>query len=278
MDKYINLFSEQYFAFNIWSIESAKAIMDAASKLHHNIILQTSMAAFESLDKEELRAYVTSYMKKKGIHTYLHLDHCKRMDFIQEAIRCGWDSVMIDASEEPLEDNIRLTNEVCAIAKDGHVLVEAEIGKIGGTEDGISVAEANIAKMEDVEKFVQSTTVDMLAVAIGTSHGCYQGIPKLHYDLIDKTALVSDIPMVVHGGTGLTDEMLLRLLSYKNIKKINFSTDVKLAYRQGIESSIQGGYMDMKGFNPLKVTAMIHDSIENMAMDKMKLLGKERWK
>lgn len=275
MQRYIQLNSLQYFAFNIWSIESAKAVMDGASALNRDVILQTSMKAYGLLDKEELRAFVSSYADRHNIHAYLHLDHCKRMDFIQEAIRYGWDSVMIDASDQPLEENIRLTNMVCKIAGDNDVLVEAEVGQIAGQEDEISAAEAGIAQIEDVKVFIDNTDADMLAVAVGTAHGLYKKMPKIHYGLIDQVIKLSDIPLVIHGGTGLTEEALLNLLSYKNIKKINISTDVKLAYRQGIKESMQSGYMEGEGFDPLKVSQKIHDAIQNMAINKLKLLGKE---
>lgn len=275
MQRYIHLNSSQYFAFNIWSIESAKAVIDGASTLNRDVILQTSMKAYELLDKEELRAFVSSYAGRHNIRAYLHLDHCKRMDFIQEAIGYGWDSVMIDASDQSLEENVRLTNRVCKIAKDNDVLVEAEVGQIAGQEDEMSVTEAGIAKIEDVKTFIGNTNVDMLAVAVGTAHGLYKGIPKLHYDLIDQVMKLSDTPLVIHGGTGLTEETFLHLLSFKKIKKINISTDVKLAYRQGIKESIQSGYMEGESFDPLKVSQQIHDAIQNMTVNKLKLLGKE---
>lgn len=272
MNRYIHSDSEQYFAFNIWSLETAKAVIDAASKVHKDVILQTSMKAFESLEKEELRTFVTSYSQKKNVRVYLHLDHCRRVDVVQKAVELGWNSVMIDASDKPLEENIRLTNEVCAAVRGKEILVEAEIGQIGGTEDEISVRDAGVARMEDIKTFLQNTTIDMLAVAIGTSHGLYRGTPKLHYDLIEMTGHLSNVPLVIHGGTGLTEEMFLKLLSFHNVKKINISTDVKQAYRRGIEESIQNGYLKEKGFDPLKVEAAIHDSIENMAADKLTLL------
>lgn len=272
MNRYIHSDSEQYFAFNIWSLETAKAVIDAASIVHKDVILQTSMKAFESLEKEELRTFVTIYSQKKNVRVYLHLDHCRRVDVIQKAVELGWDSVMIDASDKPLEENIRLTNEVCAAVRGKEILVEAEIGQIGGTEDEISVRDAGVARMEDIQTFLQNTTIDMLAVAIGTSHGLYRGTPKLHYDLIEMTGHLSNVPLVIHGGTGLTEEMFLKLLSFHNVKKINISTDVKQAYRRGIEESIQNGYLKEKGFDPLKVEAAIHDSIESMAADKLTLL------
>lgn len=135
MKHYIHPDSRQYFAFNIWSMETAKAVIDAASRVSRNVILQTSMKVFESLDKEEMRAFVTSYSQKKNICAYLHLDHCRRLDVILKAADLGWDSVMIDASDKPLSENIILTNEVCAAVRGKDILVEAEIGQIGGTEE-----------------------------------------------------------------------------------------------------------------------------------------------
>lgn len=274
MNKYISADSQQFFAFNIWSIESAKAVIDAASQRDCGIILQTSMKAFEQLDKDEFSAYVKSYGQKKKTKTYLHLDHCRKMDYVREAVDCGWDSVMIDASEKPLSENIKITNEVIDIVKSKGVLVEAEIGRIRGQEDEISSVTAGIADIKDIEEFVKNTDIDMIAAAIGTVHGLYKGVPDIHYDIIKQTAGITDIPFVVHGGTGLSDRVLLEILSYNNVKKINISTDVKLAYRHGIEESICQGLMEARGFDPLKVSRLIHDSIQNMAVDKLKLLKK----
>lgn len=276
MNKYISRNSQQFFAFNVWSVESAKAVMDAALQVNRGIILQTSMKAFERLDKEEFCAYVKSYGQKKNIEVYLHLDHCRKIDYVREAVRCGWDSVMIDASEYPLDENIRITNEVTEIVKAKNVLVEAEIGQIYGQEDEITSVASGVASTADIEAFIKNTNIDMIAAAIGTVHGLYKGIPDIHYDIIEKTAEIHDIPFVIHGGTGLSDKTLLKLLSYENVKKINISTDVKTAYRRGIEESISTGVMEADCFDPLKVNGLIHDSIKTMAADKLRLLsGKE---
>lgn len=276
MNKYIHADSPQFFAFNVWSIESAKAVMDAAAQTGCSLILQTSMKAYEQLDKEGFRTYVKDYGQKNDIKTYLHLDHCRKMEHIREAVDLGWDSVMIDASEKPLHENIAITKEVIRTARQKGVLVEAEIGQIRGQEDDISSVKAGIADMREIEEFLKDTDVDMLAAAIGTVHGLYKGAPDIHYDVIEQTAQITEIPFVVHGGTGLSDGELLRLLSYKNVKKINISTDVKLAYRRGIEESIRDGAMEPKGFDPLRVERRIHDSIQQMAAEKMELLKKGR--
>ncbi len=275
MNKYINFYSQQYFAFNIWSIESAKAVMDAASQMKCDVILQTSMKAFEQLDKIELHTYVRSYEQKQSIKAYLHLDHCTKTGLIQEAAKCGWDSIMIDASNKPLDENIRITNEVVKMVREKGILVEAEVGQICGQENMLFSVNAGIAKIEDIKKFVESTDVDMLAAAVGTVHGLYKEVPDIRFDMLDQIGRLTDIPFVVHGGTGLTDGMLLKILSYKNVKKINISTDVKLAYRHGIEESIQEGAMEQEGFDPLRVNQLIHDAIQIMVVDKLKLLRKD---
>lgn len=274
MNAYINKNSEQYFAFNIWNIESAKAVIDAALQLRKNLILQTSSKAFSQMDKEEMRFFVINYAKNRGIQVYLHLDHCRQLDLIKEAIHFKWDSVMIDASELALEENIRLTNEVCVIVKEYGLSVEAEVGQIVGVEEGIQVKEAGVARLKDVQKFISRTNVDMLVVAIGTAHGLYRGTLRLHYDLLLRVMEVTDIPLVIHGGTGLTDEVLCKLLSYNNVKKINISTDVKLAYRKGIYESLQNGNLEEAGFEPLKVAKEINAAICNMVKGKLALLDR----
>lgn len=274
MNRYINPDSQQYFAFNIWNTESAKAVMDAAAQTGRSVILQTSMKAFEQLDKEEFREYVKNYGDRKKIKVYLHLDHCRKISMIQEAVECGWDSVMADGSDRPLEDNIRFTNEAARAARRKDILVEAEVGQICGQGDGLFPVKAGIAEMPDVREFIKETDVDMVAAAVGTVHGLYKGAPQVRYDMIEEIAGITGIPFVVHGGTGLTDQTLLKLFSYKNVKKVNISTGVKLAYRQGIVESIRAGDMEGNGFDPLKVGRAVHDSIRDMAAGKLELLGK----
>ena len=274
MKKYINNDSCQFFAFNIWNVESAKAVIDAAVEKNKSLILQTSMKAFEKMNKKCMRNFVTDYSSQFGVDVFLHLDHCKKNELFIQAIDNGWDSVMIDASDKSLEENIELTNKVSEIAHKNNVLVESEIGHIGGVEDGVSSTEAGVANINDVKRFLNNIDIDMLAVAIGTAHGLYEGLPYLHYDLLKQVEEFPEIPLVIHGGTGLTDEMFCKLLSYDNVKKINISTDVKLAYREGIVRSNSLNLFDEKKFDPLKITDNISDSIKKMAVNKLSLLEK----
>ena len=271
MKQYINNDSCQFFAFNIWDVESAKAIIDAAAEKSKPVILQTSMKAFELMNKKCMRNFITDYSAQFGIPVYLHLDHCKKDDFFIQAIENGWNSVMLDASDRSLKENIELTNKICEYAHKNNVLVESEIGHVAGVEDGIGTTQGGIASIENIEQFIQETQIDFLAVAIGTAHGLYHGKPELHYELLEETARISDMPLVIHGGTGLEDAVFRKLLSYKNVKKINISTDVKQACLKGIQKSQEENLMHSQGFDPLKVTTNIHQSIMQMAMHYLEL-------
>lgn len=256
--------SRQYFAFNIWSAESAKAVIDGCAECGIDAFLQTSMKAYDHIDKKQLCRFVRDYSKEKGITAILQLDHCRDVEKIKEAIDCGYDSVMIDASEKPLAENIAITNIVTGLAHECGAAVEAEVGQIK-QNDGV-------ADIEDVKQFVDETDIDLLAVAIGTAHGLYKGEPKLSYELLDDVTAFCQVPLVVHGGTGLSDETFLRLLSYKRIKKINISTEVKLSYRRAILECVEKNEFELIGFDPVKISSAVHDEIKNMVIRKQRIL------
>lgn len=263
------------FAFNIWDIESAKAVIDAAGKRKQNVILQTSSSVYTKLPQNQLREFVDSYSCDWGIKAWLHLDHCRDIGIVQDAIVHQWDSVMIDASDKSIEENIQDTNYVTEIAHKNGISVEAEVGQVKGVEEEIVVTQSFVASKEDIDLFLTQTNVDMLAVAFGNAHGIYRSEPVLHYDLIEYIAEKSDIPFVVHGGSGLSEEVLRYLLSISNVKKINISTDLKLAHRQGIADAYQSGFLNKDGFQPAKVVECVDCAIEKAAGRKFDLLMEE---
>ncbi len=260
------------FAFNIWSIDSARAVIDAAAAKKTNVILQTSSGVFQNIAKKQLREFVSSYAADQGIRAWLHLDHCKKTELVREAVESAWDSVMIDASDRPVEENIAVTNEVTDYAHEREVLVEAEVGQIRGVEDDLACEQAQIASVEDIDRFLQETEIDMIAAAFGNAHGLYQSEPKLHYEIVEYITGKTRIPFVVHGGSGMTDEAIRRLLRIPNVRKINISTDVKLAYRKGITAAYEKGLMERDGFQATTVEHLIHESIKSMAGAKLSLL------
>lgn len=271
MDNYLAK-QQPMFAFNVWDINSAKAVIDGACEVQKNIILQTSSGVFAQLDKKQFREFTNSYTNDKGIKTWLHLDHCKDMRFIKQAIEYNWDSVMIDASDKDIDENISITNEVSGYAHKRGVLVEAEIGQVKGVEEDIIYNGPVVASYKDIDQFVDETNVDMIAVAFGNAHGVYEGEPKLHYNLVEYTAKCSKIPFVVHGGSGLSDEIIKKLLSIKGVQKINISTEVKLAYRLGIMQAYDNGLLNQKGFQAINVEKSIHDAIADIVKQKLMLV------
>lgn len=266
---------EQMFAFNVWDVGSGKAIIEAAAHQHCAVILQTSSRVFAVMDRAEFAAHVRSLAEKQGVPLYLHLDHCKDMALLRAAVDAGWDSVMVDASALPLAENIAMTNKIAAYAHAHGVHVEAEVGQIGKTGRAEEDAGIPVASMEDIRAFLRATDIDLFAAAIGTAHGLYHGTPVLHHDMIEEIGYLTDLPFVIHGGTGLSDDMFRALLAHPNVKKINISTEVKQAYRRGILASIDEGLLQVmtgQGFEATAVAARIAESIRTMAEEKLALL------
>ena len=264
---------QKVFAFNIWDINSARAVIDAAAAMGRDVILQTSANIYEKIPRRQMREFVTSYTENLTINAILHLDHCRDEKMIIDAIHNGWDMVMIDASTREIDENISITNAVARYAHERSVLVEAEIGQVRGVEDNISVENDRAIDKRELEKFLKNTDIDYIAVAFGNAHGLYGGVPDLHYELIEYTGKVSSKPFVVHGGSGLDDMTLKELLSFNNVKKINVSTDVKLAYKQGIENAIKDNMFETRGFQAIRIEQYIHEEIGNLVRSKLRLLG-----
>lgn len=260
------------FAFNIWDINSAKAVLDGACVQRRNVILQTSSSLYKELPQKQLREFVDSYARQCGVKAWLHLDHCRELDILEDAIGNRWDSVMIDASAKSIDENIDLTNRVTEMAHQYGVLVESEVGQVQGCEDDIQVQKEAIASREDIQKFLHETNVDMIAVAFGNAHGLYQGEPELHYELVEYTTQHTQKPFVVHGGSGLSENAIKRLLSISGVKKINISTEVKMAYLNGIKKAIEQEFLKESGFQAIRVEQCIQSAIQEFVIQKLKLL------
>lgn len=256
----------QYFAFNIWDFESARAVIDAATSIRHDVILQTSTGIYKSLSARVFSGFVKSYAADRGIHAWLNLDHCKEKETIFHAVNSGWDMVMADGSSLPIRQNIAFTNEIISYAHSRGVLVEAEVGQVKGIEDDVIVRQDAIASREEIAEFLHKTDVDFIAVAFGNAHGEYKAEPDLHYDLVEYTTSITDKPFVVHGGSGLSDEILTKLIHIPGVKKLNISTDLKMAYKRGIQKAVSSWSQ------PINASKIIHDEIMSEAVAKMKLL------
>lgn len=264
--------TRKHFAFNVWDCESAKAVIDAAAETKQDVILQTSVSIFKNLELNSFRGFVSTYAESQHVNAWLNIDHCKDEKLLRIAIDHGWDMVMVDGSSMPIDQNIEFVNRLTEYGHSKGVLIEGEVGQVKGIEEELNVQQNTIASKNDIQKFIDKTNVDYIAVAFGNAHGEYKVTPVLHYDLVDYTTSITDIPFVVHGGSGLTDDVVRKLFAIHNVTKFNISTDLKIGLLQGIKAAEISGKLNLEGFQPLSVTSIIHDSLVSVAKMKMKLI------
>ena len=217
--------------FNINNMEFLQAIVQAAEETRSPLILQTSEGALKYIGMDYVVGMVQAATKNTTVPVALHLDHGSSFEVIMQCIRNGYSSVMIDGSHYPFEENVRLTRKVVEAAHAVGVSVEAELGRLGGTEDDLSVDEkdASFTDPEEAEEFVKRTGVDALAVSIGTAHGVYKGEPKLDFDRLKEIKERIKIPVVLHGASGIPEADLKKAVSL-GVCKVNVNTDFQQAY------------------------------------------------
>ena len=265
-------------AFNINNMEIVQAIIEAAEETNSPVILQASQGGIKYAGIEYIAALGKLAAQNAKVPVALHLDHGTDFDQVMLCIRHGFSSVMIDASKFPLEENIAFTNKVIEVAHAVGVTVEAELGKIGGTEDHITVSEkdATFTDPEEAKKFVEATNVDYLAIAVGTAHGVYKGEPKLDYDRIKAIRDIIDIPLVLHGSSGVPYEALEKAISL-GICKINIDTDVRAAFARGVHEAIENNKDEI---DPRKILSPAREAMKQIVMEKMKVFGSvgKAWK
>jgi ketose-bisphosphate aldolase len=222
-------------AFNMIDYNSARAVVDGAQELNAPIIIQLSVKTIKLWGFKPIADWVRSLSDSVDVPVALHLDHCKDLDVIKSCIDAGWTSVMFDGSSLPFKENIRQTKLAYEIATGAGVGLEAEIGAIGGTEDDKFVAEddAILANVDECVEFCQRfPDLAVFAPAIGTAHGVYKGEPNIAYDRLTEITSSVDIPIALHGGTGLVAEQFSRCIS-SGCAKVNISTMHKLQFIQG---------------------------------------------
>ena len=218
-------------SFNTHNLEMLPYMIRAAKDMGSPISIQTSVGTARYIGYGVL-ASVCKYMAdNEGLDIVLHLDHAAKFTDIKEAIENGYSSVMFDGSALPLKENILRTQEVVEFAHKRGVSVEAELGTIGGTEEGIAVA-AHEVKYTDpkiAKQFVEATNVDALAVAVGTNHGQYKSKTDINFDLLKEIHETVDIPLVIHGGTVVKEEDIHKCTNY-GVRKFNVGTELLVGW------------------------------------------------
>ncbi len=258
-------------AFNILDYNSTRAVVLAAEQVKAPVIIQTSAKTVIFWGTSAIISWIRQLTDPSSVPIALHLDHCKDLKLIKECIESGWTSVMIDASSKPFEENLSLSTEVVEMARPKDVTVEAELGAIVGVEDDIHVKEqdAHLADSEQAIKFCAEIKPDCFAPAIGTAHGVYKGEPKIAYDLLKEIAAKTAVPIALHGGTGLADEVFKKCISL-GCTKVNISTQLKYAFIDGFVAYHNANNTE---YNPLKVIdAQLHQ-LQAGIVEKIKLFG-----
>lgn len=218
-------------AFNIINLEFLNGILEAAERMRSPVILNIAEVHFPYVNIEQITPAITYMADNVCVPVVLNLDHGLSIETVVRAIRCGFSSVMYDASKKSLEQNIEETRLVVKMAHAVGVSVEAELGRVGGAEGGGKARARRefFTNPDEAERFVEETGVDALAVAVGNAHGFYDGTPELDFDLIATLRRRTGIPLVLHGGSGIPDDDFRRAVSL-GIRKINFFTEMsKLA-------------------------------------------------
>jgi fructose-bisphosphate aldolase class II len=257
--------------FNMNNLEFAQAIMEAAIQLKSPFIYGVSEGALKYMGIEFTVAIAEAAAKKSGLPIALHLDHGSSFEVAMKCIRAGFSSVMFDGSHHSFEENIRLTKEVVKAARAMGVSVEGELGTIGGVEDDISVDEedANLAKPEEAIRFYEETGVDCVAIAVGTAHGMYAGEPNIRFDIIEKVASAIPVPVVLHGGSGVPDEMIRKSI-LSGVGKINVNTENQVACTETIRTVLA---KDAKVYDPRKYLTPARQAMVEVVKSKIELFG-----
>ncbi|MFA6941550.1 MAG: class II fructose-bisphosphate aldolase, partial [Clostridiaceae bacterium] len=234
-------------ATNFVDQNSIKAYIEVAEKLNLPVILAFAEAHKNYLSFDEALLLGKYYGEKAKVPAVLHLDHGTTKELIIRAIDEGFNSVMLDASMDSFEDNVKRTKEIVDYAHLRGVVVEAEIGHVGGGEDYKSKDDSDsiYTTAEEAKKFVELTNVDSLAVSIGTAHGAYKGTPVIDFDRLKEIRNAIDTPLVLHGGSSTGDDNLERC-ALNGISKINIYTDFVTAALKKSQSAKFSDYYDLR--------------------------------
>lgn len=258
-------------AFNVNNMEIVQSIIEAAEETNSPVILQASQGGLKYAGVEYIAELGKLAARNAKVPVALHLDHGTDFDQVMLCIRHGFSSVMIDGSKYELEENIAITNKVIEVAHAVGVSVEAELGKIGGTEDDIVVDErdATFTDPNEAKKFVDETGVDYLAIAVGTAHGVYKGEPKLDFDRIKIIKDILNIPLVLHGSSGVPKEAIQKAVSL-GINKINIDTDLRVAFSSAIKDFLKE---NPDSIDPRKILGPAKEAMKEVIKEKMELFG-----
>ncbi|EGR0787291.1 tagatose bisphosphate family class II aldolase [Vibrio vulnificus] len=260
-------------AFNIHNLETVQVVVETASEMGSPVILAGTPGTYDYAGTDYLISICKEAAHKHSIPLVLHLDHHEDLQDIRNKVEHGIRSVMIDGSHHAFDQNIDIVRSVVQYCNRFDASVEAELGRLGGQEDDLIVdsADALMTDPASVAEFVRRTGIDSLAVAIGTAHGLYKAEPKLDFARLEKIRSVVDIPLVLHGASGVPDEMVRRCIEL-GVCKVNVATELKIAFAD----AVKGHFAEHPDANdPRKYITPGKAAMKRVVMDKIRMCGSE---
>ena len=255
-------------AFNVENMEMVMAVMEAAEELKSPVIMQTTPSTVKYAGLDFFLSNVKAAAERASVPVAMHLDHGSSFELAMQAYRTGYTSIMIDGSHGSFEENIAVSKAVADACTPSGIPVEAELGKVGGKEDDLDGGDDNpYTDPDQAVEFVKRTGITSLAVAIGTAHGVYKGEPKLDLDRLSEIREVVDIPLVLHGTSGVPDETVTECVN-RGICKVNYATDLRIAFTKGV-SEVFSENPDV--IDPKKYNACGKERVKEYVMSKMKV-------
>jgi len=259
-------------AFNIVNDLTTEAILSAAAELNAPVIIQVSVKTVKVWGAKLIQLMFAEMANKVHIPATLHLDHCPDVKVIEECLDAGWNSVLFDGSSLTYEECLEQTKTVVDISHKYGAAVEGELEAVKGVEDGIGTdAEVPIVSLDKAVEFIRETKIDSFAPAIGTAHGVYKGEPKINFERVSEIVAVEPVPMVLHGGTGLSEDVFQKLIA-RGAVKVNISTQLKIILADSLRNYL-GEYP--KEYNPLKLLAASREELKAMAINFIRIFKSE---
>ena len=259
-------------AFNIVDWVTMDAVLAAAAETKSPVIVQVSVKTVKVMGAKLIQLMFAEMARKGSIPATLHLDHCPDRAVIDQCIEAGWNSVLFDASKLSYEDNMAQTKAVVELAHRHGIAVEGELEAVKGVEDGIGDEYGSaVVALDKALAFIRETKIDSFAPAIGTAHGLYKGTPKINFNRVSEIVAAEPIPLVVHGGTGLSDETFAELIR-RGAPKVNISTQLKITFADAFKN-----YLTEKPteYDPLKLLGAVKRDVMVRVKEFMKVFGSE---
>jgi ketose-bisphosphate aldolase len=253
-------------ATNFYNFETLVGVLRAAKLKERPLILQLSESSIHYLGLEIAVNMARTALKSFGVEGWLHLDHGSSVEIAHRCLDAGFDSVMIDASEKPFKENVRITSEVVGIAYRYSANVEAELGYVAKL--GQQQVVGTYTQPEEAKRFVEATGIHAMAVAIGSAHGFYKETPKLQLELLSRIHAVTPAALVLHGSSGIPDEQLRDAIA-RGIAKVNLATETKNIFMK----TLQGILRDNEEIDLRKVFPKATDSVVKLISEKLDIIS-----